>query len=86
MAKHIPRHVKVGVAAVLAFGDRGNSKLAAAAGVSKQLMSFIIAGDREITDDVYSRIAKALLREADHQRITAAKIDDIARKMLADIE
>jgi transcriptional regulator with XRE-family HTH domain len=86
MAKPIPRHVKVSVAAVVAFGDRGHSKLAAAAGISRQMMSFIVNGDREATDDVYRRIAAALLKEADHQRASAAKIDELAGKILADLE
>ncbi|MBR0825583.1 helix-turn-helix transcriptional regulator [Bradyrhizobium manausense] len=36
--------------------------MADTAGISKQLLSFIIAGDREVTADVYRRFAEALLR------------------------
>jgi hypothetical protein len=50
------------------------------------MMSFIVNGDREVTDDVYRRIAAALLKEADHQRASAAKIDELAGKILADLE
>lgn len=84
--KHIPRHVKVGAAAVVAFGDRGHSKLAAASGISKQLMSFIVAGDREATDEVYRKIAKALLQEAASKRVAAAKLAEIAGGMLSELD
>ncbi|WP_312015489.1 helix-turn-helix transcriptional regulator [Bradyrhizobium manausense] len=46
----------------LTCGARGLSRMADTAGISKQLLSFIIAGDREVTADVYRRFAEALLR------------------------
>jgi hypothetical protein len=69
-----------------AYGPRGLSRMAAAAGISKQLLSFMIAGYREVTDDVYRRIAEALLKEADRERAAANKIDELAGRMLAELE
>lgn len=86
MAKLSPRVARIKAAAVAAFGPRGLTKLAEAAGLSKQLLSFIVGGDREVTDDVYRKIAEALLREADRERAAAKKIDDIAGRMLAELE
>jgi hypothetical protein len=78
MAKRIPRDVKISVAAVVAFGDRGHSKLAAAAGISRQMMSFMVNGDKPVSDDVYRRIARALAREADRQKVAGQKLERIA--------
>ncbi|UVO31459.1 hypothetical protein [Bradyrhizobium arachidis] len=60
--------------------------MANTAGISKQLLSFIIAGDREVADDVHRRFAEALLREADRQPAAAAKIDHIAGHGLAELD
>jgi hypothetical protein len=86
MAKHIPRDVKVSVAAVVAFGDRGHSKLAAAAGISRQMMSFIVNGDKPVSDDVYRRVAGALAKEAYRMREVAVKLDRMALQMLRELE
>lgn len=69
-----------------AYGPRGLSNMAADVGISKQLLSFILSGAREVTDDVYHRIAMALLSEADRQRAAAAKIDHLAGTMLAELD
>ena len=86
MAKPIPRDVKISVAAVVAFGDRGHSKLAAAAGISKQMMSFIVNGDKPVSDDVYRRIAAALAKEADRLKAVGLKLDRMALQMLRELE
>ena len=52
-------------AAEAAYGTRGLTKLAKGAGISKQLLSFIVAGDREVTDDVYRKVAEAIDKEAE---------------------
>ncbi|WP_375312854.1 helix-turn-helix domain-containing protein [Bradyrhizobium sp. A5] len=80
------RAARIKAALDVAYGTRGLSKMAADAGISKQLLSFIVAGDREVTDDVYRKIAEALLLEADRQRAAANKIDHIAGRMLAELE
>jgi len=41
---------------------------------------------RQVTDDVYRKVAMALLKEGDLRRLGAAKIDEFARKMLAELE
>ena len=48
--------------------------MATGAGISKQLQSFIAAGERNVTEDVDRRIAEALLREADRQRSAAGRL------------
>lgn len=48
--------------------------MATGAGISKQLLSFIAVGERNVTEDVDRRIAEALLREADRQRSAAGRL------------
>jgi hypothetical protein len=62
------------------------SKIAAAANVSKQLRSFAVAGEREVTDDVYRKIATGLIADAGRRRMGADKLDEMAGRMLADLE
>lgn len=87
MAKLSPRAAKIKSAAEAAYGDRGLTKLAEAAGVSKQLLSFIVTGRREtVTDDVYQRVAGALAKEADRMRAVGLKLDRMALQMLREME
>ena len=86
MAKLSPRAVRIKAAAEAAYGDRGLTKLAEAAGLSKQLLSFIVAGDREVTDDVYRRVAGALIKEATRMYESGGKIEMMAAKMLAELK
>jgi hypothetical protein len=86
MPKLSPRAARVKAASQAAFGARGLSRLAEVAGVSKQLLSFIVAGDREVTDDVYRKIIRALFKEATRMYESARKIELIAGKMLAELE
>ncbi|MHC2576596.1 plasmid maintenance system antidote protein VapI [Bradyrhizobium diazoefficiens] len=86
MAKRIPRHVKISTAAVVAFGDRGHSKLAEAAGISRQMMSFIVNGDKPVTDDVYRRVAGALSKEADRMANAGRWLDNMSQQMLRELE
>lgn len=55
-------------------------------GVSKQLLSFILKGDRAVTDDVDRKVATALLREADRLRKTADKLDRLVGTILHQME
>lgn len=50
MAKLSPRAVAIKAAAESAFGPRGLTQLAAAAGVSKQILSFIVTGRKLASD------------------------------------
>jgi hypothetical protein len=87
MAKKLsPRAVKVSVGAVVAFGDRGLTKLAVAAGVSKQLLSFIVVGDREVTDEVYRKVATALAKEAGSMKAVGHRLEKMALQMLRELE
>ena len=86
MAKRILRHVKISTAAVVAFGDRGHSKLAEAAGISRQMMSFIVNGDKPVTDDVYRRVAGALSKEADRMANAGRWLDNMSQQMLRELE
>jgi transcriptional regulator with XRE-family HTH domain len=85
MAKLSPRAARIKAAAEAAYGPRGLTKLAEAAGLSKQLLSFIAAGDREVTDDVYRRVAEALAKEADRMRAVGLKLDGMALRMLREL-
>jgi transcriptional regulator with XRE-family HTH domain len=80
------RAARIKAAAEAAFGPRGLTKLADAAGLSKQLLSFIVAGDREVTDDVYRRLAEALAKEADRLRAIGVKLEKAALQMLREVE
>jgi hypothetical protein len=55
------------------------------AGLSKQLLSFIAADDREVTDDVYRRVAEALAKEADRMRAVGLKLGGMALRMLREL-
>ena len=86
MAKLSPRAVKVSVGAVVAFGDRGLTKLAVAAGISKQMLSFIVNGDKPVTDDVYRKVATALAKEADRTKVVGRRLERMALQMLRELE
>jgi hypothetical protein len=86
MAKLSPRAVRIKDAMAAVYGDRGLTKMAEASGISKQLLSFIIAGDREVTDDTYEKIADGLLDEAYRLRKAAAVAELQAGKIYAELE
>ncbi len=86
MKKLSHRAARVKAAVELAYDDRSITKAAAAVGVSKQLLAFILAGDREVTDDVYSRVADALRNEAGRMTKVAGKIEAMASVMAAELK
>lgn len=86
MARLSRRAVKVGVAAVVAFGDRGLTKLARVSGVSKQMLSYVVNGDREVTDDTYRCVANAIAKEATSMRTVSKRLEKLALQMLRDLE
>jgi hypothetical protein len=51
--------------------------------ISKQLMSFIVAGDRPVTDDVEEKVVEALGREIERIGKTATKLQEIQGRILA---
>ncbi|MBR0995648.1 hypothetical protein JQ580_33585 [Bradyrhizobium japonicum] len=81
-----PRAVRVVAAAEAAFGKRWQTALAASAGVSQALLAKIAAGDRVVTDEVYRKIAEGLLKQADRLRKSAGRIDEMAGRMLAELD
>jgi hypothetical protein len=81
------RAARIKTAAAALYGQwGGQTKMAASIGISKQMLSFIINGNRPVTDKVEKAVADALLREADRLRITAKRLDEIAGKILQSIE
>lgn len=67
-------------------GERWQSALARATGVSQSYLNMIVNGDRQVTDEVERRIATGLLNEADRLRKAADKIDDIVGRILHRLE
>ncbi|WP_256805804.1 hypothetical protein [Bradyrhizobium sp. Bra64] len=86
MAKLSPRAARIKAAAVVAYGPRGLTKLAKAADISKQMMSFITTGAKPVSDDVYFKVAEALLKEAARMHKSVMKIEEMAGKMFAELE
>jgi hypothetical protein len=77
-----PRAAVIQAAGIALHGERGQTRMAATIGIGKQTLSFIVSGDRAVTDDVDRKVAAGLLKEADRLR----KLDDIAGKILHSLE
>ena len=86
MAKLSPRAAKIKAAAEAAYGKRGVSLLAEASGVSQQMLSFIVRGKRTVSDDVYLKVAEALLKEAGRMNKVVMKVEEMAGKMFAELK
>lgn len=86
MAKLSPRAAKIKAAAEAAYGKRGVSQLAEASGVSQQMLSFIVRGKRTVSDDVYLKVAEALLKEASRMHKVVMKVEELAGKMFAELK
>jgi hypothetical protein len=67
-------------------GERWQSALSRAAGVSQSYLAMIATGDRPVTDEVEYKIAAGLMKEADRLRLTAKKLDYIAGTILRNLE
>jgi hypothetical protein len=65
------------------YGKRWQSAMARSIDISKQLMSFIVAGDRPVTDDVEDQVVEALNREIERLHKTAHKLVEIKARILA---
>jgi plasmid maintenance system antidote protein VapI len=65
------------------YGKRWQSAMARSIGISKQLMSFIVAGDRPVTDDVEDQVVEALNREIERLDKTATKQMEIKGRIPA---
>ncbi len=76
------RAARIKVATAALYGDWGcQTKMAASVGISKQMLSFIIHGDRPVTDKVEKAVADALARQANRLHRTARRWDAIAVRM-----
>jgi hypothetical protein len=76
------RAARIKAATAALYGEWGcQTKMAASVGISKQMLSFIIHGDRPVTDKVEKAVADALARQAARLCTTAKKLDEIAGKM-----
>ena len=83
------RAARVVAAGKLLFGEtRWQSPMVRLCGVSPALMQKIASAEdsRGVTDDVYHKIAKALIAQADRLRKDADKLDKIAGAMLRELE
>jgi len=86
MAKLSPRAAKIKAASEVVYGKRGISQLAEASGISQQMLSFIVRGERTVSDDVYLKVAEALLKEAGRMHRVVTKVEGIAGKMFAELK
>ncbi|WLA74283.1 helix-turn-helix transcriptional regulator [Bradyrhizobium diazoefficiens] len=86
MAKLSTRAARIETAAETAFGPRGMTQLATATGVSQQMLSFIVRGERPVSDDAYRKIAAAIAAEAARMRVAGAQLEKMARQMLRELE
>lgn len=87
MAKKATRRDRIVTAGKLLYGQtRWQSPLARLAGLSPALVQKISDGTREVTDDVYSKVAQALLGEIERMKKATDRIGEIAGAMLADLD
>jgi hypothetical protein len=74
-----PRAARIKAATAALYGEwGGQTKMAASVGISKQMLSFILHGDRRVTDKVEKAVTDALAREHDRLCATARKLDEMA--------
>jgi hypothetical protein len=86
MAKKLTRRDRIVLAGETLYGPRWQSALARAAKVPQSLLAMIAASEREVTDDVYRKVADALISESARVRKSADRIGEIAGAMLADLD
>lgn len=86
MAKLTARASRVVAAGEAAYGARWQSSLARAAGMPQSLLAMIAGGGRTVTDEAYRRVAEGLLKESDRLRKAADKVDEMAGRMLAELD
>lgn len=83
------RNDRIVAVARLLYGDRWQSPMSRLVGVSQSLLAKIAAGgdsdQRAVTDDVYERVADALIAEAARMRKVADKVEEAGRKMRAEL-
>jgi hypothetical protein len=81
------RAARIVAAGKLRYGDtRWQSPLARLTGLSPALLQKIADGTREVTDDVYRKVAEGIAKEADRVRAVGLKLDKLALAMLKELE
>jgi hypothetical protein len=79
------RNDRIVAVAKLLYGDRWQSPMSRLVGVSQSLLTKIAADSdsdqRAVTDDVYGRVADALIAESGRLRKVADKVEEAGRKM-----
>ena len=82
------RAARIKSAAALLYGERWQSPLARVTEISQGLLQKLGSevDPRTVTDDVYRRVAMALLSEAAKQRKAADRVEEIAGAMLKELE
>jgi plasmid maintenance system antidote protein VapI len=84
MAKtNTARVARIAAAGEALYGKRWQSAMARSIDISKQMLSFILAGDRPLTDDVEEKVVAALGREIERLGKTATKLQEIQGRILA---
>jgi hypothetical protein len=83
LAKLSPRAARIKAATTALFGERGQTRMAASIGISKQLLSFVLSGDRQVTDDVEDKVVQALSHEIERLGKTTTKLMEIQGRILA---
>ena len=82
-AKLNARAARIKAATTALYGKRGQTKMANSIGISKQMLSFILAGARPVTDDVEEKVVEALSREIERLGKTSKKLSEIQGRILA---
>lgn len=67
-------------------GERWQSALSRASGVSQSYLAMMASGERPVTDEVERKVAEGLLKESDRLRKAAMKLDDIAGRILCSLD
>jgi hypothetical protein len=84
MAKtNAARVARIVAAGEALYGKRWQTAMAESIGISKQLLNFIVAGDRQVTDKVEDQVVEALSREIERLGKTANKLSEIQGRILA---
>lgn len=78
-----PRSRRLLAPAVEAYGDRWQSPLSRASGVSQGQLNKIADGTRQVHDDVEDRVVKALFAEARSMEKNAARVAELVGRILA---
>jgi hypothetical protein len=74
---------RIAAAGEALYGERRQSAMARSIGISKQLLRFIVTGDRQVTDDVEDKVIEAHSREIERLGKTSKKLSEIQGRIRA---